>query len=207
MLSHSDVIQIDATVIIGLVILMSFQSFASPFIATEMNVFFERLSDLEVEYEKNRKLLLICEDPEVASTMVSEKVKSKFQDMCTDLMMEDLKLIEEYNALLKWGKNFGYLEESGPETPFVLLAMWGPFYVNIINFAMIIPFAVSAIIESFKTIKKNEDPGNASPKGIKIMMTGFFLLIAGFLVIVTIFYLSAVPIGSIPTDLSLPTQA
>ena len=64
----------------------------------------------------------------------------------------------------------------------------GPFYVNVINVLMILPFTASAIIASFNAFRKNEETNKASRAAVFAMGAGFCVMIVGFLSILFAFH-------------------
>lgn len=61
-LTNSDIIITDATVVIGLLVLLTFSSVSSPFVQSETSEFFQKWYDLKNEIKTNNELLTQCND-------------------------------------------------------------------------------------------------------------------------------------------------
>ena len=230
-----DVLIVNATVIIGLLILLTFQSISSSFIETETSDFNKKWRDImmfeDVNWELQRNCKLLNDDRDAyedwfvdlhteydddgsisfrAYDYLSKEVENEIKNRCSELVIEGLetyqRMIEvEYDGyylnylqqydddgnVYTWDNGDGdewdpdrYSEESDYFDDIVS----GPFYVNVINVLMILPFTASAIIASFNAFRKNEETNKASRAAVFAMGAGFCVMIVGFLVILDAFY-------------------
>ena len=230
-----DVLTVNATIIIGLLILLTFQSISSSFIETEASEFNKKWRDIIMleavnwELQQNCKLLnddraayeewfvdLHTEYDEDGSISfraydhLSKEMENEIKNRCSELVVEGLethqRLIEvEYagyylNYLHQYDDD-GYVyswdngdgDEWDPdryseESDYLYSIVTGPFYVNITNLVMLIPFTISAIIASCNVFRKNVETNKASRLAVGFMAAGFGFLFAGLVIIITGFY-------------------
>ena len=228
-----DVLTVNATVIIGLLILLTFQSISSSFIETEVSEFDKKWRDIIMleavnwELQKDCKLLnddrtayedwfvdfhtVYDEDGSIsfrAYDYLSKEMENEIKNRCSELVVEGLetyqKLVEvEYDGYyvnyLQQYDDDGYVytydngDEWDPdryseESDYFNDIVSGPFYVNVINVVMILPFTASAIIASFNAFRKNEETNKASRAAVFAMGAGFCVMIVGFLIILYAFH-------------------
>mgnify|MGYP007063824993 CR=1 FL=1 len=231
-----DVLIVNATVIIGLLILLTFQSISSSFIETETSNFNKKWRDLGMQMSSTFSLLDDCKllnDDRAAyedwfleiHTMyyedgseyklydhLSKEMEDEIQKNCAELTIQSL---QEHNHLMlveEEGFNLEYLAQMDSdgniytsedvdfdydwtmqsmtyeESDYFRGIVTGPFYVNIINVVMILPFTASAIIASFNAFRKNEETNKASRAAVFSMGAGFCVMIVGFLIILYAFH-------------------
>ena len=228
-----DVLIVNATVIIGLLILLTFQSISSSFIETETSNFNKKWRDImmleNVNWELQRNCKLLNDDRAAyedwfvdlhteydedgsisfrAYDHLSKEMENEIKKRCSELVVEGLethqRLIEvEYDGYyvnyLQQSDDDGYVyswdngDEWDPdryseESDYFDDVVSGPFYVNVINVLMILPFTASAIIASFNAFRKNEETNKASRAAVFAMGAGFCVMIVGFLIILDAFY-------------------
>ena len=239
-----DVLIVDATVIIGLLILLTFQSISSTFIETEASDFMREWHHAETQYNTTIGLLIGCEilnDDRAAyeylegirydnsigvylahqeaerpvpnyEFVLSEELENKLKENCVELFQEWMEQTTYLAELNRWGYDFGYLQqydddgnvynithrpfEPGKwteESGYLYSIVSGPFYVNVTNLAMIMPFVFSAGFASFNVLYarwkgQDEETNMASKWSVGLMGFGFIVLFIGLIVILTGFY-------------------
>ena len=228
-----DVLTVNATVIIGLLILLTFQSISSSFIETEASEFNKKWRDIMMaedvnwELQRNCKLLnddraayeewfvdLHTEYDEDGSISfrtydyLSKEMENEIKNRCSELVVEGLetyqKLVEvEYDGYyvnyLQQYDDDGYVytydngdewhpDRYSEESDYLYSIVTGPFYVNITNLIMLIPFTISAIIASCNVFRKNVETNKASRLAVGFMAAGFGFLFAGLVIIIAGFY-------------------
>ena len=231
-----DVLIVNATVIIGLLILLTFQSISSSFIETETSNFNKQWRDATNAVNLTLTLLADCKwlnDDRAAyedwfleiHTLyyedgledklydhLSKEMEDEIQKNCAELTIQSL---QEQNYLMlveDEGFYLGYLRQidsdgniytaedadfiydptgqsmTSEESDYFNDIVSGPFYVNVINVVMILPFTASAIIASFNAFRKNEETNKASRAAVFAMGAGFCVMIIGFLLILYAFH-------------------
>ena len=164
------VMQIDATVIIGIIILMTFQSFSS-------NAFEKQFGEIITEYRHEYAQYY-------ATSVLYEECEPKDSERCKEFEM-DLKEIElRQNGTENWVKDLDIAEDFPKFVSNVtFFSIGGSLIANVINLTMVLPFAISAIIESIRVLKGDKD-SEASRGGIVAMMIGFGMVIVGFVMVI-----------------------
>ena len=177
-----DVLIIDATVIVGLLILLSFQSISSSFIETESSDFMREWYTVERQYSSTLELLEDCkmlnDDRAAYETYVlkgdslSKEMEDEIKKNCSKWLIESLEH-ERYLMLLDgWGYDFAYLQQvdedgnvynigdasfntelAAVESDYFRGIVTGPLWVNITNIVMVMPFVFSAAVASFNVLR------------------------------------------------------
>ena len=116
-----DVLIIDATVIVGLLILLSFQSISSSFIETESSDFMREWYTVERQYSSTLELLEDCkmlnDDRAFYETHVlkgdnlSSEMEDEIKKSCSKWLVESLEQERHLMKLNHWGYNFNYLQQ------------------------------------------------------------------------------------------------
>ena len=116
-----DVLIIDATVIVGLLILLSFQSISSSFIETESSDFMREWYTVERQYSSTLELLEDCkmlnDDRAAYETYVlkgdslSKEMEDEIKKNCSKWLIESLEQERHLMKLNHWGYNFNYLQQ------------------------------------------------------------------------------------------------
>jgi len=116
-----DVLIIDATVIVGLLILLSFQSISSSFIETESSDFMREWYTVERQYSSTLELLEDCkmlnDDRAAYETHVlkgdnlSSEMEDEIKKSCSKWLVESLEQERHLMKLNHWGYNFNYLQQ------------------------------------------------------------------------------------------------
>ena len=116
-----DVLIIDATVIVGLLILLSFQSISSSFIETESSDFMREWYTVERQYSSTLELLEDCkmlnDDRAAYETHVlkgdnlSSEMEDEIKKSCSRWLVESLEQERHLMKLNHWGYNFNYLQQ------------------------------------------------------------------------------------------------
>ena len=116
-----DVLIIDATVIVGLLILLSFQSISSSFIETESSDFMREWYTVERQYSSTLELLEDCkmlnDDRAAYETHVlkgdnlSSEMEDEIKKSCSKWLIESLEQERHLMKLNHWGYNFNYLQQ------------------------------------------------------------------------------------------------
>lgn len=79
-LSNSDIIITDATIIIGLLVLLTFSSVSSPFVETETSEFFSSWYELKNEIKTTNQLLIECKNFPNDSNQYKDNLRLKFKE-------------------------------------------------------------------------------------------------------------------------------
>ena len=231
-----DVLIVNATVIIGLLILLTFQSISSSFIETETSDFNKKWRDAGNAMNLTLTLLDDCKwlsDDRAAyedwfleiHTMyyedgseyklydhLSKEMEDEIQKNCAELTIQSIQeqnyfmLVEEEGFYLEYlhqidsdgniytSKDADFVYDwtfgesmTSEESDYFRAIVTGPYYVNVINVLMILPFTTSAIIASFNAFRKNEETNKASRAAVFAMGVGFCVMVVGFLVILGAF--------------------
>jgi len=222
----------NATIIIGLLVLLTFSSVASPFGQEERSAFFAEWYDLQIEINSGDRVLSECSvlihdvqkrkdaltfalnvtEPEKIQSRANNEVSASFlaghtiQEFyddkvgveCAALAFNKLKLTETLREMNDWGVTYKYLEVNATnhlqfvESQYHKDLASGPYSVNMINLAMIIPFLFSAIIDTIISSRK-EKTEVASNVGIGLMVAGFVIVVVGLTLIGFSFYQAASP--------------
>lgn len=163
------VVQIDATVMIGIIILMTFQSFSSTVYQKEYGEVVTEFRQLHAQYFVNQKLLEECQ----ATTNNCDEYSHK---------LEEIKLqrqgIEDWVTSLNIAKNFNEFFSN-----VTFFSIGGSLIFNVINLFMIVPFAVSGVVESFAFLRSKKDD-QATRLGVSAMMIGFAMVVVGFVLVI-----------------------
>ena len=116
-----DVLIIDATVIVGLLILLSFQSISSSFIETESSDFMRDWYTVERQYSSTLELLEDCkmlnDDRAAYETHIlkgdnlSSEMEDEIKKSCSKWLVESLEQERYLMKLNHWGYNFNYLQQ------------------------------------------------------------------------------------------------
>ena len=116
-----DVLIIDATVIVGLLILLSFQSISSSFIETESSDFMREWYTVERQYSSTLELLEDCkmlnDDRAAYETHIlkgdnlSSEMEDEIKKSCSKWFVESLEQERHLMKLNHWGYNFNYLQQ------------------------------------------------------------------------------------------------
>ena len=231
-----DVLIVNATVIIGLLILLTFQSISSSFIETETSDFNKKWREAGNEMNLTLTLLDDCKwlsDDRAAyedwfleiHTLyyedgseyklydhLSKEMEDEIQKNCAELTIQSLQEQNYLMLMVEEGFNLGYLDQvdsdgniytsedadfdydwtgqsiTHEESDYFRAIVTGPYYVNVINVLMILPFTASAIIASFNAFRKNEETNKASRAAVLAMGVGFCVMVVGFLAILYAFH-------------------
>lgn len=142
-LSRAEILTIDATVIIGLLILLTFQSISSSFIENEASEFMKEWYGIGNELATIDAFLTDCnllnEDRAAYEQLFIEQhifispdgseknffthlptdVENEIKKKCTDLILEGLEKQKLLVELDRWGFNFNYLQQYDVTTELV----------------------------------------------------------------------------------------
>ena len=211
-----DVLIVNATVIIGLLILLTFQSISSSFIQTESSDFMKEWYEVQNQYTATLGLLedwnCVGENIENLYDHVSKEMEGEIKKNCSKRLVESLELERYLMELDDWGYGFMYLQqidEDGnvynvnnagfqpglylEESSYFKSLVTGPFWVNQWNVIMMFPFVFSAAYASFNVLYsrlkgQDEETNTASWVSVGLMGIGFCVLFIGLIVILGGFY-------------------
>ena len=211
-----DVLIIDATVIIGLLILLTFQSISSSFIQNESSDFMKEWYEVQNQYAATLGLLedwnCVGENIENLYDHVSKEMEGEIKKNCSKWIVKSLELERYLMELDDWGYGFMYLhqiDEDGnvynvnnagfqpglylEESDYLNSLVTGPFFVNQMNIMMMFPFVFSAAWASFNVLYsrlkgQDEETNTASWISVGSMGFGFCVLFIGLIVILGGFY-------------------
>ncbi len=177
-----DVLIVDATVIIGLLILLTFQSISSSFIETEASDFMGEWHGANNQYLTTLGLLEDCKmlnnDKAAYETYVlkgdslSKEMEDEIKKNCSKWLIESLEHERYLMELDVWGYDFAYLQQvdedgnvynindasfntdlMAVESDYFRGIVTGPLWVNITNIVMVMPFVFSAAVASFNVLR------------------------------------------------------
>ena len=116
-----DVLIIDATVIVGLLILLSFQSISSSFIEPESSDFMREWYTAQNQYSSMLELLEGCkmlnddrasyETHVLKGDNLSSEMEDEIKKSCSKWLIESLEQERHLMKLNHWGYNFNYLQQ------------------------------------------------------------------------------------------------
>lgn len=182
-LSNNDVIQIDATVIVGVLILITFQFV----IADDFSI---GLRDIALENKTN--MFLIEEHleeldrlrngnsgiPGIQDSSIDEQLIKEIELDLKDLHFKQLEISHTFGYL----KGFKDAESDYYDKPGGLVNTGE--LIRFVSLGMIGPFALSAIIEGIISFKRDKENDHASKLGLGFMILGFILVVLGMMSIV-----------------------
>jgi len=227
-----DVLAVNSSVIIGLLVLLTFQSISSSFIENEVYDFNKKWRDLMMEDNVNYELQQNCnllnkdrnayedwfvefhgtynEDGSFSPyyDYLSKEMENQIKNKCTELVIQGLETHQKLLEVSYDGYGLNYLQqyddegnvysyENGDEwdptryseeSDYFRTIVTGPFYVNVANLIMLIPFTISAIIASCNVFRKNVETNKASRWSVGFMAGGFGALFVGLAIILMGFY-------------------
>ena len=224
-ISSGDLLITDATIIVGLLVLLTFSSVASPFGQEERSAFFADWYELQRTINAGDRALFECnvlltndakmvESYDSAWSVGMNEIGEEYDTRgpiedprlteyrkgiawnCDTLAVDKFKLDKQLEELTSWGLEFNYLEENEEskivESKYHKDLASGPYSVNMINLVMIIPFLLSAIVDTIIS-SRNEKNESASNIGLGLMILGFVTMIVGLGLIGISFYEAAAP--------------
>ncbi|MGI0082159.1 MAG: hypothetical protein ACREAF_00555 [Nitrosopumilaceae archaeon] len=169
------VMQIDATVIIGVIILMTFQSFSSSAYEKQYGEVITEYRLFHAQYLANVELLKECENSTPGSC---QQLHNKLREIELQRMG-----VEDWVTKLGIAPSF---DEFFSNVTF--FSIGGSLIANVINLLMVLPFATSAIVESVIALRRKDKDGTtkdeASKVGIGAMMGGFVMVVVGFSLVI-----------------------
>jgi hypothetical protein len=188
-LTSKTVLSVDATIIIGLLILLSFQSVGSPIYEQVISDFSADLVYLASQLNGTDILIeKYCgSDTQVNTTFVS---KSDILEKCKEWELQKIEIEGFAKAELNIASAIQIFDSEDHEiskTTHYVIA--GGIYVKIVTVLMILPFAVSAIIESLAGFYNRSD--DSSGIGTLSMILGFGGIIIGMIYILFIMICSS----------------
>ncbi len=207
-LTKGEVIQINATIITGILILLTFQSVTStPLAFSELSDWDKALNKLNLERQKIAKQILSyeieLENMAKGTSAISslDNVHEYYPDRLKDtqVRLDDLYFLQkEVNV------NIETIEEKIEEYKEDHLQLLSDFIapenlVRNIATAIIFPFAVSAIFESIMAVRESS-VRQASKIGISLMVFGFIIIVIGLLTIIS----ALASVSEYPILLALP---
>lgn len=186
-----DVLIVDVTVLVGLLFFISLQSFSSA--ATEQVHFdvWTKINDIKVENIETQLLIeRLCNNSKINLENIDFILKpsSKCDEWYNIIYLNDVKV----DAIEK--RIFETFEESGGITidkfnkssSFYLFG--GPLLAAGVSFSMIIPFTISAIFVSINAFFRKEQEDMASKYGVIAMISGFFMVILGIIIFISLMF-------------------
>ena len=227
-----DVLAVNSSVIIGLLVLLTFQSISSSFIENEVYDFNKKWRDLMMEENVNLQLQDDChllntdrdayedwfvelhgiydEDGSFSSYYdhLPKEIENEIKKNCTELAVHGLETYQNLLQVEEDGFGLGYLQQYDDEgyiysidygdeydpllyteeSDYFRTIVTGPFYVNVANLIMLVPFTISAIIASCNVFRKNVETNKASRLSVAFMAVGFGALFVGLAIILMGFY-------------------
>lgn len=176
-LSSKNVLSIDVTIIMGLLILLSFQSVGSPIYEKMFSNFSSDL--INIASKLNGTDILIekyCNsDTELELKFLDE---SDILEKCKEWESQKIELEEFGEAELNVAELMNLYNRENPEASKASsYILWGGVYVKFATVLMIIPFTISAIIESLVGFYSRKS--DSSGIGTLFMIIGFGGIIIG----------------------------
>jgi len=118
---------------------------------------------------------------------ITEEVCSTVHEKFLDVKIAEIVLSNMVETL-------GFTYTGGDELTIQGFLMVGSsVVVNIVNFVMILPFAVSSIIEIRHSLKTETKETQATKLGVKVMLAGFITLIVGVFIIAFFMFCAVLP--------------
>jgi len=190
-LSRGEILQINATVITGLLILLTFQSVSPTITSTEVEQFVNDLNKLSIE---EKKLTILHSQCETSTKPYSNQqiIDSNQMSLCDNFGIRAGELSLEMTALKKWGLASGYFSPDGRLSNYVGFSLLTPSIIAGINIIMIFPFIISSIHEVYSA-RKDKTNKTESVWGLRLLIIGFIVLILGFAIIFLIMVFASTP--------------
>jgi len=164
-LSSSQLIEIDAAVIGGLAILLTFQILSPLSFDTDLEKAIDNVNEIELEIVS---LTALYEAECIGEYNITK------QSNCDQLDWDLSKTYADRNALVN---DIAFYSEAttltDPENSYHAIV----YILNVISKLVLIPFVISAIIEIRKTSQQERKDNPASKLGLNTLIIGFILLV------------------------------
>ena len=219
-LTRSEVIQIDATVIIGLLVLMAFQTTVPPTYSQQYSEVLSEYRGIHQEHGRLVDLLLqycnLSDEYEISKDyhiypvnflgVSIFSVDDPYFDtidldnlensQCEQWKLEFHQVLVERDGIKEWVTALGIpglVDFSDAFDQLTMFTIGGGLMVNVINLFLIIPFSTSAVVEAIRS-STGQRTDDASRAGKGLMTVGFVSLIVGFVLIIGILICGVFPL-------------
>ncbi|MEO9307002.1 MAG: hypothetical protein ABI342_01670 [Nitrososphaera sp.] len=181
-LDGKTMIQVNATIITGLLILLSLQSISSPIYDTVVINSLNRMVDDGIDYNKIHDLYNnYCLNPKNSTYTFLNS--SDIKEMCKKLEIQKLEIDQHGQTLYKSLEAYSILKNNSI-TSNALFTIWGPYYAKIITILIIIPFVLSTLVEILRRRMSNEsNPQEPSEYSLALFVIGLIALLIGITII------------------------
>lgn len=176
-ITSSNLLQVNATIIIRLLILLSFSSLSSPVFDEIVSNFVTDKIEIETNMEKTNNLF--DESCATEKDIYEHLTQDDIIEKCKELELKKLEMEQKHFAHLNYGKTLGLVGEGESFTTNAVYLLSGPTVLNGTTALMIIPFVVSSIVEFIRS--RNSSTDQASTLGKIILFVGFVGLIIGMI--------------------------
>lgn len=187
-LTSNDILLTNATIITGLIILLTLQSITSPLWEKQLDDYLTDTRNAGIEIVTIQGLV----EEHCTFNDTSGQVLGKtpeYQEKCFNWVIRDDELNKRVEA---WTNFTGSMQLTTADnnlnlTPSITarFASTGLPWINLTNIIMILPFAISSLVELLHKVRRN-DGRNASQLSVISTIIGFGTLIGGFIFILGI---------------------
>ena len=187
-LTSSDILLTNATIITGLIILLTLQSLTSPIWEKQLDDYLTDIRNSGIEIVTIQGLMEEYCNFNDSSGQVLGKTP-EYQENCFNWAIRESELNIHVHAWTNFTKSLQLTtaDNNLNLTPSIAarFATSGLPLVNLINIAMIVPFSTSSLVELLHKFRKT-DGQNASQLSVYLTIIGFAILIVGFISILEI---------------------
>ena len=186
-LSSNSILQVNVTIISGLIILLTLQSITSPVWQKQIDDYVTDTRNISIEIITVQNLMEKYCNFNDTLPEVSGKT-SQYNQKCIDWQIQEDELNNRAQAWTNSTRSMQITTRVNDFAPSstAVVAVNGIYKINVVNVIMILPFALSSIIELMYKIKNSGDEKNASRLSVILTIIGFGIIIAGFVYILNI---------------------
>jgi len=178
-IDRNTVLQVNAIIITGLLILLTLQSLGSPLYEKQVANSIAQINDMGIKVNALHNLYT-KKCTELNGTLSFTFLNStEVVNQCKKWEIELVELKEESDVLAKYATGF-YILENNTASDLVKLIIWAPWATKIVTAVMILPFIAS----SFTEIIRKEPNTHASKLSTVIFGIGFAVLFIGIIIII-----------------------
>ncbi|MDE1769027.1 MAG: hypothetical protein KGI28_00555 [Thaumarchaeota archaeon] len=175
-MDRNTLIQVNAIIIAGLLILLSLQSLSSPIYETQVIDSLKRMADDGIQFNKINNLYNEhCVNP-LNSTFTFLN-STDVKNMCKQWEVQKDEQHQEGLVLYKYLVTWGVLKNN-MVTPSVWTLIWAPMFAKITVAGILLPFIFSI---SYEVLRKSPD-GNVSRLSVVSFAIGMGLLFIGLII-------------------------
>lgn len=188
-LDRNTMVQVNATIITGLLILLSLQSISSPIYDTVVINSLSRMYDDGIDFSQIHDLYnKYCSNPQ--NSTYSFLNLTDVKEMCKKLEMQKLEVDQHGQSLYKFLEAYGILKNNYV-TSNAWFTIWGPYYAKIITITIMIPFVLSTLVEIWIRRETSESSKESSIHSFTLFKVGLIALLIGITTIGVLIWYTA----------------